>query len=73
MDIDEQIAKFLEWQKKEAETAKAHESDVGIDPDTYVAKEIFYQSALLHQILHELKKLNSVYDQKKSAGADFTG
>ena len=54
-DIYEEISKFTEREKKEAERAlQEEENQVCIKADSYIAKEIKYQTALLHQILNKL-------------------
>ncbi len=54
-DIYEAVRKFAEDEKAEAEKAlQTEENQVCIKPDSYIAKEIKYQTALLHQILSKL-------------------
>lgn len=56
-DIYEEIRKFAEREKAEAEKAlQTEEKQVCVKADSYVAKEIKYQTALLHQILHKLNE-----------------
>lgn len=60
MDIKKAIAEFADRERKEAETSKEKEKNqVCMNPDSYMAKEIKYQTALLHQILNELQKQNA--------------
>ena len=57
-DIEKAIVKFAEQEKREAEKAAEKESDqMCINPNSYIAKEIKYQTALLHQILNGQQKL----------------
>lgn len=56
-DIYEEIAKFAECEKKEAQKAlQEEENQVCIKADSYIAKEVRYQTALLHQILNKLNE-----------------
>lgn len=58
-DIYEEVRKFAEGEKAEAEKAlQAEENQVCIKADSYIAKEIKYQTALLHQILSKLNTLS---------------
>lgn len=55
--VEQLIAEFMEKEKDEAAKAKESEKNiVCIDPDSYIAKEIKYQTALLHETLTELRK-----------------
>lgn len=63
-DIYEEVRKFAEGEKAEAEKAlQAEENQVCIKADSYIAKEIKYQTAMLHQILNELREFS--YSVKK--------
>lgn len=56
-DIYEEIRKFAEREKEEAKKAiQTEENQACIKADSYIAKEIKYQTALLHQILHKLNE-----------------
>lgn len=56
-DIYEEIRKFAEREKEEAKEAiQTEENQVCIKADSYIAKEIKYQTALLHQILNRLNE-----------------
>lgn len=58
MNIENRIAEFARREKNEAEKSKEIEKNqVCINPDSYMAKEIKYQTALLHQILNELQTI----------------
>lgn len=62
-DIYKEIINFAESEKAEAEKVlKTEENQVCIKADSYIAKEIKYQTALLHQILN---KLNEQYCLEK--------
>lgn len=55
--IEQMIADFAKREREEAAKAKETEENiVCIHPDSYIAKEIKYQTALLHEILAELRK-----------------
>lgn len=59
MQSIEEITKFAEREKEEAEKAiQTEENQVCIKADSYIAKEIKYQTALLHQILSRLNELS---------------
>ena len=51
--------KFLSSKKNELkeveESRKKEKKQVYINPDSLIGKEIKYQTALLHEILHELR------------------
>ena len=56
-EIYEEIRKFAEREKKEVQNALQEEKkQVCIKADSYIAKEIKYQTALLHQILEKLNE-----------------
>lgn len=56
--INEQISTFLDVERKSAQKALSQEKNqVSINPNTYIAKEIMYQTALLQQILHEIGQM----------------
>lgn len=58
MEIKKAITEFADKERKEAEEAKEKEKNqVCIDPDSYIAKEIKYQTALMHQILDEIRDI----------------
>lgn len=55
--VGKQISLFAERQRDEARKAmESEQNQVCIKPDSYIAKEIQYQTALLHEILDELRK-----------------
>ena len=55
--IYKEISKFAEMQRDEIkrEKAKKKRKAVCIDPDSVIGKEIRYQTALLHEILDEIR------------------
>lgn len=55
--IYKEISKFAERQRDEIkrEKAKKKRKSVCIDPDSVIGKEIMYQTALLHEILDEVR------------------
>lgn len=55
------ISNFLKRERSEAEKAlKSEKRQVCIKADSYIAKEIKYQTALLHEILDEVRSLKNV-------------
>ena len=56
--IYKEISKFAEMQRNEnkREKAKKKRKSVCIDPDSVIGKEIMYQTALLHEILDEIRE-----------------
>jgi hypothetical protein len=56
MDIYEEISLFAKRQRDEInKEKKKRKKQVCIDPDSIIGKEIMYQTALLHEILHEIR------------------
>lgn len=55
--IYKEISKFAEMQRDEIkrEKTKKKRKSVCIDPDSVIGKEIMYQTALLHEILDEIR------------------
>lgn len=55
--IYKEISNFAEMQRDEIkrEKAKKKRKSVCIDPDSVIGKEIMYQTALLHEILDEIR------------------
>lgn len=63
--INEQISTFLDVERKSAQKALSQEKNqVSINPNTYIAKEIMYQTALLQQISHEIGQMKFELEQK---------
>ena len=59
MNIYEEISKYEKRQRDEiAKEKKKRKKQVCIDPDSIIGKEIMYQTALLHEILNEVRKKN---------------
>lgn len=57
MEIEKKIAEFMEKQVKEQKCARKEEKiQVCIKPDSHIGREIQYQTALLHEILAEVRK-----------------
>lgn len=57
MEIEKKLAEFMERQMKEQKRARRKEKiQVCIKPDSYIGREIQYQTALLHEILAEVRK-----------------
>lgn len=56
MNIYEEISLFAKRQRDEIDKEKKkRRKQVYIDPDSIIGKEIMYQTALLHEILHGLQ------------------
>lgn len=56
MNIYEEISLFAKRQRDEInKEKKKRKKQVCIDPDSIIGKEIMYQTALLHEILHEIR------------------
>lgn len=54
--IEKAIRRYVEREKENAKKALNTEKNiVCINPDSYIAREIKYQTALLHEILEEIK------------------
>lgn len=56
MSIEEAIELFAKRERDEAEKEKSKGKEVSISPDSYIVKELRYQTALLHRILNEVQK-----------------
>lgn len=57
VEIEDKVAEFMKKQMEQEKDAKKKEKvQVCIKPDSYIGKEIQYQTALLHQILMEIRK-----------------
>jgi len=64
-DPTKMIIKFRQLEKENAEKAKRTEKrKVSINPDTYIAKEILYQTAILKSIQHEVITIRQLLDKK---------
>lgn len=57
-EIAEAAGRLFEAEAREALKASSKEQNmVSIDPKSYVSREIVYQTALLHQILDEVREI----------------
>lgn len=57
MEIEGKISEFLKKQLEQEKAAKKKERvQVCIKPNSYIGREIQYQTALLHEILREIRK-----------------
>ena len=57
MNIYEEISLFAKRQRNEVDKEKKkRRRQVCIDPYSVIGKEIMYQTALLHEILHEIRE-----------------
>lgn len=57
MEIEKKISEFMKKQVEEQKLAKRKEKvQVCIKPDSYIGKEIQYQTSLLHEILAEMRE-----------------
>lgn len=67
MSIYEEVTAFANNERKEALNAsKKEKNQVTLNPNSYMAKEIKYQTALLQQVLHEVVTLKVMLNNKKS-------
>lgn len=67
MEMREQIVIFADRERREAQAAcEKEKNQVALNPDTYMAKEIKYQTSLLQQLLHEVATLKAVLINKQS-------
>ncbi len=58
MNIYRTISNFENNKRNEAKKEqKKFKRNVRIDPDSLIAKEIMYQTALIHEILYEVRTL----------------
>lgn len=65
-DIFEALTEIAKSQKEETERAvQTEENQVCIKADSYIAKEIKYQTALLHQLSNELMELSYLEKKEK--------
>lgn len=72
MNINETIVEFAKREREEAEKAKENERNMAsIDPESYIAKEIKYQTALLHAISEEIYQLKKVLFGKLNAAVSI--
>lgn len=57
MDIEKSVSEFMRRQAEEERAVRKKEKyQVCIKPDSYIGREIMYQTALMHEILAELRK-----------------
>ncbi len=57
MDIERKISEFLKKQQEQERASRKKEKvQVCIKPNSYIGKEIQYQTALLHEILREIRQ-----------------
>ena len=57
MDIEGKISELLrKQQEQERASRKKEKVQVCIKPNSYIGKEIQYQTALLHEILREIRQ-----------------
>lgn len=67
MSIYEEVTAFANNERKEVLIAsKKEKNQVTLNPNSYMAKEIKYQTALLQQVLHEVVTLKVMLNNKKS-------
>ena len=56
MSVYKEISLFAKRQRDEInKEKKKRRRQVCVDPDSIIGKEIMYQTALLHEILHEIR------------------
>jgi hypothetical protein len=70
MHIESEIAKFKKRELEEEVKAKKKEKiQVNINPSSLIGREIKYQTALLHEILSEMRKQTKMLeDERKRNG-----
>ncbi len=57
MEIERKISEFLKKQMEQEKASRKKEKiQVCIKPNSYIGREIQYQTALLHEILKEIKQ-----------------
>ena len=67
MSIYEEVTAFANNERKEVLIAsKKEKNQVTLNPNSYMAEEIKYQTALLQQVLHEVVTLKVMLNNKKS-------
>lgn len=70
MDIYEEISLFAKRQRDEVnKEKKKRRRQVCVDPNSIIGKEIMYQTALLHEILHEIR--GGETSSKKTSGSQM--
>lgn len=68
--IESKISEFLKKQVEAQKLAKKKEKvQVCIKPDSYIGREIEYQTALLHEILSEIRIRNSKGSDKTAGNS----
>ena len=66
MNINETIVEFAKREREEAEKAKENERNMAsIDPESYIAKEMKYQTALLHARSEEIYQLKKAIEKNE--------
>ena len=66
MNIQEAIVEFAKREREEAEKAKENERNIASrDPESYIAKEIKYQTALLHAISEEVYQIKKAIEKNE--------
>lgn len=56
----EMLSRFAKIQRNEfLKESKQRKHQVSLDPDSLMAREIVYQTALIHQILNEVRNVNA--------------
>lgn len=66
MNIQEAIVEFAKREREEAEKAKENERNIAsIDPESYIAKEIKYQTTLLHAISEEVYQIKKAIEKNE--------
>lgn len=72
--ISEAIEKFAQRERDEAEKAcKEEKNQVNINPDSYIAKEIKYQTALIHGLQEEMILMKAEIKRDKETGSRSYG
>lgn len=62
----EMLSRFAKNQRNEfLKESKQRKHQVSLDPDSLMAREIVYQTALIHQILNEVRNVNAKWGKEK--------
>lgn len=70
MSVYKEISLFAKRQRDEInKEKKKRRRQVCVDPDSIIGKEIMYQTALLHEILHEIR--GGKTSTKKTSGSQM--
>ena len=69
MDVKKAVMEFSRIQRDEAEKEKRKGKLVNIDPDSFVAKEILYQTAVLKKIEEDTAAIRLLLEKRQNEPA----